>query len=75
MARKKKHHDLSEAQADVLAAIEKWFRKHDYPPSVRDIAAASGRTVSTTYHILNRLESAGYIRREPMITRSLRLVR
>lgn len=67
--------ELTEAQALTLEAIERWFMKHDYPPSVRDVAAEMDRTVSTVYYHIVGLEKKGYIERNPLISRSMRIMK
>ena len=67
--------DLTPAQHAILVAVERWFQDHDYAPSVRDISRATGRTHSTVHVHFATLEEKGYIQREPLITRSLRLVK
>lgn len=67
--------DLTFAQRTIYQAIEDWYAKNDYAPSVRDVARLSNKTVSTAHVHLEALEKLGYIEREPSITRSIRLVK
>jgi repressor LexA len=58
----------------ILDYIKEFFNDKGYAPTVRDIV--KGLTISTTsvvQHHLNRLEKDGFIQRDPLIFRSIRL--
>ena len=67
--------NLSERQQQILKYIEKCVRDQGYPPSVREIGEAVGLTSSSTVHShLNKLETLGYIRRDPQKFRALEVL-
>jgi len=56
---------LTKRQAQVLDFIEKYKVKHDYAPSLEEIAKHLGLTsVSTAHHHIKKLENLGFIRKE-----------
>jgi repressor LexA len=60
----------------VLRAIERYFRRHDRAPTVRDICHETGITsTSYVYYLLAGLELAGYITRDSGVSRGIRLTR
>jgi len=66
---------LSTRQQMILDFITDEVRKKGYPPSVREIAAAVGLASSSTVHgHLARLESKGYIRRDPTKPRAIEIL-
>ena len=67
---------LSNVRTRIIDFIEKFIEKHDYPPSVRDIANGCGIASSTVaqYH-LNILEREGYISRGRKVSRSISLLK
>jgi repressor LexA len=57
---------LTERQRRVLDVIRDWVDRYGYPPSVREIGEAVGLTsTSSVAHQLRKLESKGYLRRDP----------
>lgn len=63
---------VSAAQIQVY----KFLAQHEGPPpTVREIADAIGRSVSTTHKTLERLKEKGFITWEPTRCRTIRLVR
>lgn len=66
---------LSKRQESILAFIKDEVSKKGYPPSVREIAAAVGLASSSTVHgHLARIESKGYIRRDPTKPRAIEVL-
>lgn len=66
---------LSKRQESILAYIKAEVNKKGYPPSVREIAVAVGLASSSTVHgHLSRLESKGYIRRDPTKPRAIEVL-
>lgn len=66
---------LSKRQEAILGFIKDEVSKKGYPPSVREIAAAVGLASSSTVHgHLSRLESKGYIRRDPTKPRAIEVL-
>ena len=57
---------INERQRTILRFIEDKIQRDGYPPSVREIAEASGLKSSSTAHAhLIKLEEMGYIKRDP----------
>lgn len=66
---------LSTRQQMILDFIKDEVRTKGYPPSVREIAAAVGLASSSTVHgHLARIESKGYIRRDPTKPRAIEIL-
>ena len=58
----------------ILDYIKEFFTERGYAPTVRDIVKGlSLSTTSVVQHHLNRLEKDGFIQRDPLIFRSIRL--
>ncbi|NLY51390.1 MAG: transcriptional repressor LexA [Firmicutes bacterium] len=67
--------ELTERQREVLEFIKERVREKGYPPSVREIGEAVGlRSSSTVHGHLRRLESKGYIRRDPTKPRAIEII-
>jgi repressor LexA len=67
--------ELTERQRQVLEFIKGQVREKGYPPSVREIGEAVGlRSSSTVHGHLRRLESKGYIRRDPTKPRAIEII-
>ena len=61
---------------DVLKFIQVYIDQQGYPPTVREIQAATGiKTPSHVNFCLTRLSKAGYIERDKGVSRGIRLVR
>jgi repressor LexA len=59
----------------ILEFIRKEVKNKNYPPSVREIGEAVGLSSSSTVHAhLAKLESKGYIRRDPSKPRAIELL-
>ncbi|WP_240375397.1 transcriptional repressor LexA [Bacillus piscicola] len=66
---------LSKRQEQILEYIKNEVKKKGYPPSVREIGKAVGLASSSTVHgHLSRLESKGYIRRDPTKPRAIEVL-
>lgn len=66
---------LSKRQQMILDFIKDQVNKKGYPPSVREIAEAVGLASSSTVHgHLSRIESKGYIRRDPTKPRAIEIL-
>ncbi|MGY3716614.1 transcriptional repressor LexA [Sutcliffiella cohnii] len=66
---------LSKRQEDILNFIKQEVQAKGYPPSVREIGEAVGLASSSTVHgHLARLESKGYIRRDPTKPRAIEVI-
>ena len=66
---------ISKRQEDIMAFIKSEVKQKGYPPSVREIGAAVGLASSSTVHgHLARLETKGYIRRDPTKPRAIEIL-
>ncbi|MER2088619.1 transcriptional repressor LexA [Sporosarcina sp. JAI121] len=66
---------ISKRQEDILSFIKAEVKKKGYPPSVREIGEAVGLASSSTVHgHLARLESKGFIRRDPTKPRAIEVL-
>ncbi|MCS4484243.1 transcriptional repressor LexA [Gleimia sp. 6138-11-ORH1] len=66
---------LTKRQGAILEVLRASIETHGYPPSVREIAEATGLSSSSTVkHHLDILEEKGYIRRAPGLPRALELI-
>ncbi|HLR63055.1 MAG TPA: transcriptional repressor LexA [Lentibacillus sp.] len=66
---------LSKRQEAILDYIKEQVGEKGYPPSVREIAVAVGLASSSTVHgHLARLESKGFIRRDPTKPRAIEVL-
>lgn len=66
---------LSGRQEEILKFIRKCVREKGYPPSVREIGLAVGLASSSTVHgHLERLQSKGFLRRDPTKPRTIELL-
>lgn len=66
---------ISKRQEDIMDFIKSEVKKKGYPPSVREIGTAVGLASSSTVHgHLARLESKGYIRRDPTKPRAIEIL-
>lgn len=66
---------LSKRQEMIYNFIKKEVQLKGYPPSVREIAEAVGLASSSTVHgHLARMESKGYIRRDPTKPRAIEIL-
>lgn len=66
---------LSKRQQMILDFIKYEVENKGYPPSVREIAVAVGLASSSTVHgHLTRIESKGYIRRDPTKPRAIEIL-
>ena len=66
---------ISAKQQEILQVIKDAILQKGYPPAVREICAAVDlRSTSTVHAHLEKLEQAGYIRRDPAKNRSIEIV-
>lgn len=66
---------LSRRQEEILHYIRRCVKEQGYPPSVREIGEAVGLASSSTVHgHLERLQSKGYLRRDPTKPRAILLL-
>ncbi len=66
----------SPRQIQILQFIRAYWAEHDYGPTIRDIGTGVGlaSTSAVTYQ-LGLMESAGLIKRNPLLPRTIRLAR
>lgn len=65
---------ITKRQKAVLDNIEKHIREKGYGPTVREVCQELGLSSPSTVHVhLKALEEKGYIRRDPMKSRSISL--
>ncbi|MHA6261194.1 transcriptional repressor LexA [Sporosarcina sp. CAU 1771] len=75
MTRLKETKKISKRQEDIMDFIKSEVKQKGYPPSVREIGTAVGLASSSTVHgHLARLESKGYIRRDPTKPRAIEIL-
>ncbi len=66
--------DAKQNQQKILDFIKQEIESRGYPPSVREICAATGLKSTSTVHVhLNHLEEQGLIRRDPTKPRALEI--
>ena len=66
--------NITKRQQAVLNCIEQCIREKGYGPTVREICTSLGLSSPSTVHVhLNALESKGYIKRDPLKSRSIAL--
>jgi repressor LexA len=67
---------LSERQIKILQVLDRFQRKHGYPPSIREICEnASISSTSVVNYYLVQLKDMGLIERDDRVSRGLRLVK
>jgi repressor LexA len=67
--------DLSERQGKILNFLKAFTRENEYPPTIREIGSAVGiSSTSVVNYNLNVLEKKGYITRDKVVSRGLKLV-
>ena len=64
---------LTEAQASIAQAIATFRQTHEFGPTVRQVAAATDRALSTTQELLRTLRHKGAVVWDDGVARSLRL--
>lgn len=65
---------LSDRQKRILGFLETYVENNGYPPSIREIGAAAGiSSTSVVSYNLRRLEKMGYLSRDRIVSRGLKL--
>ena len=68
--------DISDRQKKILSYITDHITDYGYPPTIREIASATGLSSSATVHAhLSKLEKTGYIKREKGSPRTIELMK
>ncbi|WXR61417.1 transcriptional repressor LexA [Peptostreptococcaceae bacterium AGR-M142] len=66
---------LSDKQSKILDFIKSEITQKGYPPSVREICVAVGlKSTSTVHSHLKKLESTGYIKKDPTKPRTIEVL-
>lgn len=69
------YEDLTPRQRQILEYIHNYFRDKGYPPSVREICAATNlKSTSTVHSYLVQLEKKGYLKRDPQKPRAIEII-
>lgn len=69
------YEDLNQNQIDILNFIKNQIQKKGYPPSVREICKGVDlKSTSTVHRHLEKLETKGYIRKDPTKPRAIELL-
>lgn len=67
--------DLTQKQVEILLYIKSEIQRQGYPPSVRDICKGVGlKSTSTVHSYLEKIESKGYIRKDPTKPRAIEIL-
>lgn len=67
--------ELSARQTCILNFLREFIQDHSYPPSIRDICKACNiSSTSVVDYNLNILEKAGFIKRDPDVSRGIEVV-
>jgi len=66
----------TDAQLEVLEAIQDFQKKHGFSPSIREIGDRTGRSSTNAVHeILNRLQRDGFISRKAKTGRTIQVIK
>lgn len=69
------YEDLNQKQVEILLYIKSEVQRQGYPPSVRDICKGVGlKSTSTVHSYLEKIESKGYIRKDPTKPRAIEIL-
>ncbi len=67
--------NLSQKQIEILLYIKSEIQRQGYPPAVREICKGVGlKSTSTVHGHLEKLESKGYIRKDPTKPRAIEIL-
>lgn len=66
--------DLTETQAETLRVLITLTSNVGYSPTLREIAAVRGVQVAAVADCMRLLEAKGWIRREPGLPRTIRVL-
>lgn len=69
------YEDLTQKQIEILLYIKSEIQRQGYPPSVRDICKGVNlKSTSTVHSHLEKIESKGYIRKDPTKPRAIEIL-
>lgn len=67
---------LTEKQKNILKLIKKYIEKNGYSPTLRELCDLTKlKSTSSIYSHLNKLQEAGYIKKERGEARTLRVIK
>lgn len=67
---------ITEKQQVILDFLGSYLEEYGYPPTVREIASATGvKSTSTVFGHLERLEKKGLIKRDSSKPRAIKLIK
>ncbi len=66
--------EITEKQRHVYDCIKESIKTYGYPPTVRELSSKLGISSSATQARLQKLEEAGYLKRDPTKPRTLEIV-
>ena len=68
--------DLTDRQREILGFIVRYISRHEYPPTLREMAEELGCTSSrAALSHLGALERKGYIKRKLNVARGIRILK
>lgn len=69
------YEDLSQKQIEILLYIKSEIQRQGYPPAVREICKGVDlKSTSTVHRYLEKLETLGYIRKDPTKPRAIEIL-
>lgn len=69
------YEDLNQTQLEILHFMKNQIQKRGYPPSVREICKGVNlKSTSTVHRHLEKLETKGYIRKDPTKPRAIEIL-
>lgn len=69
------YEDLSQKQVEILLYIKSEIQRQGYPPAVREICKGVNlKSTSTVHSHLEKIESKGYIRKDPTKPRAIEIL-
>lgn len=66
--------EATERQREILRYISEFITENAYPPSIREIADNFDMSAKGAYDHVTALEKKAYIKRDPKISRSIRVL-
>lgn len=72
----KRMEDLTDKQKECLIVINLLIRRHDYSPTIREIAKElKNNSPATTFHHMKKLKEKGYITWQPNQNRTIKIIK
>lgn len=63
---------LTMAEDSLYGHIGRYLEKHEFPPTIRELATWAGLSVTETFRCVQKLREKGYITKGP--TRTMRII-